>query len=56
MPVVALAAPLVWAAWEAVSADSNGLDAALSSLLWPGVALYLGAMAVLWAGWKIELE
>jgi hypothetical protein len=56
MPVVALFAPLVWAAWEAASADSGALSEALGALLWPGVALYFGTIAVLWAGWKIELE
>jgi hypothetical protein len=56
MPVVALLAPLIWAAWSAVSTDSNALRAAAEALVWPGIALYLGAVAVLWAGWKIELE
>jgi hypothetical protein len=56
MPLVALVAPLVWAAWAGVSADSGGAGEALAAMLWPGVALYLGAVAVLWAGWKIELE
>jgi hypothetical protein len=56
MPVVALVSPLAFAAWRAVSAESGALSQALESLLWPGVALYLGTLAVLWAGWKIELE
>jgi hypothetical protein len=56
MPVVALLAPIVWAAWKGVSADSGGLGEALTALVWPGVALYAGTLAVLWAGWKIELE
>jgi hypothetical protein len=56
MPLVALLAPLVWAAWEAASAESGALGEAFEALLWPGVALYLGTVAVLWAGWKIELE
>jgi hypothetical protein len=56
MPVVALLAPLVWAAWKAVSADDGALSEAALALVWPGVALYLGAVAVLWAGWKIDLE
>lgn len=56
MPIVALLAPLVWAAWEAASADSGALKAGLEAMVWPGVALYLGAIAVLWAGWKLELE
>lgn len=56
MPVVALLAPLIWAAWTAVSADADALAEAARAMLWPGVALYLGAVAILWAGWKIELE
>jgi hypothetical protein len=56
MPIVALLAPLVWAAWTAVSADANAFSEAARAMAWPGVALYLGAMAVIWAGWKIELE
>jgi hypothetical protein len=56
MPIVALLAPLAWAAWAGASADADALSEALRSLLWPGVALYFGAIAVLWAGWKIDLE
>ena len=56
MPIVALLAPLAWAAWEAASTDDAALDAFLTALIWPGVALYAGAVALLWAGWKIDLE
>lgn len=56
MPIVSLAAPIIFAAWQAASADNDALDAGLFALLWPGVALYFGALAVLWGGWKIELE
>jgi hypothetical protein len=56
MPLVALAAPVIFAAWTAASADVDAAGSVLNALVWPGVALYLGAMAVLWAGWKIELE
>ena len=55
MPVLSLLAPLVFAAWKAASV-SDGFDAALKALVWPGAGLYLAAVAVLWAGWKIELE
>ena len=53
MPVVAVLAPVVWAAWRAAS---EGVGDGLVALAWPGIALYAGAVAVLWAGWKIELE
>ncbi len=56
MPVVALLAPLAYAAWRAVSADSGALSAAALAFVWPGVLFYVGAIAVLWGGWKIELE
>jgi hypothetical protein len=56
MPVVALLAPIAWAAWRAASTDAAALDAFLNALVWPGAALYAGAVALLWAGWKIELE
>jgi hypothetical protein len=26
------------------------------ALIWPGLPLYLVTLAVLWGGWKIELE
>jgi hypothetical protein len=56
MPVVALLAPVVYAAWQGASAGSDGMAAALTTLLWPGVLLYGGTLAVLWGGWKIDLE
>ena len=56
MPVISLLAPLVFAAWKAASAHSGALSAAATALVWPGVALYLGALAVLWCGWKMDLE
>jgi hypothetical protein len=56
MPIVAILAPVIWAAWTGASADNDGLKEALVALAWPGVALYFGALALLWGGWKIELE
>jgi len=53
MPVVALLAPLVYAAWKATDENfSSGLEA----FFLPGVGFYVLALAVLWGGWKIELE
>ncbi len=56
MPVVSLLAPLLFAAWSGVSAEDHALRSGLTALVWPGIGFYLGALAVLWAGWKIELE
>jgi hypothetical protein len=56
MPVLSLLAPLLFAAWRAVSADTDSVHAALMALVWPGSGFYVASVAVLWAGWKIELE
>jgi hypothetical protein len=56
MPIMALAAPIVYAAWKGAAADGDAIGEAAFALVWPGIPLYLGALAVLWAGWKIELE
>jgi hypothetical protein len=56
MPLAALLAPLVYAAWKGASASDGALEAALVTLVWPGVLLYAGTLAVLWGGWKIDLE
>jgi hypothetical protein len=56
MPIVALVAPLIFAAWTGVSAAEDALKDAAIAFFWPGMGLYLGGLAVLWAGWKIELE
>jgi hypothetical protein len=56
MPVLALLAPLAFAAWRAIDADSDALEAAVRAFFWPGAGFYLIAVAVLWGGWKIDLE
>jgi hypothetical protein len=56
MPVLALVAPLVGAAWFGVSAEDDALGEAAFALIWPGVPAYFAALAVFWLGWKIELE
>jgi hypothetical protein len=55
MPVVGLLAPLIVAAWTGATGE-DGLAGALLAFFWPGVLFYAGAIAVLWAGWKIDLE
>lgn len=56
MPVVALIAPLIAAAWLGVSADEDALEEAAIGLVWPGLPAYFGTLAVFWLGWKIDLE
>jgi hypothetical protein len=56
MPVVSLLGPIIAFAWTLATAESDTLAKALFAIVWPGVPLYLVTVAVLWGGWKIELE
>jgi hypothetical protein len=56
MPVLALVAPVIAAAWLGVSADEDALGKAAFGLIWPGVPAYFATLAVFWLGWKVELE
>ena len=56
MPVVALLGPAIAFAWTLGTAEGDTLGKALFAILWPGVPVYLITVAVLWGGWKIELE
>jgi hypothetical protein len=56
MPVVALLGPVLAFAWTLGTAEGDTLAKALFAIVWPGVPLYLATVAVLWGGWKIELE
>lgn len=49
------------AAWRAVGVDapaslSDRLTTFATSLLWPGAAIFVGALVVMWAGWKFDLD
>ena len=56
MPVVALLTPAIAFAWTLGTAEGDAVGKAALALLWPGLPLYLATVAVLWGGWKIELE
>ena len=56
MFVVALVAPLISGAWHGATTDAEVGHAILSGLIWPGLPLYFGLIAIFWAAWKIELE
>jgi hypothetical protein len=56
MPVLALVAPIIAAAWQGVSADDDALGEAAFGLIWPGAPAYFATLAVFWLGWKVELE
>jgi hypothetical protein len=56
MPVLAVIAPAVSAAWKGATADSGALKEALLGFAWPGLPLYFGLLIIFIAAYKIELE
>ena len=56
MPVVALVGPVIASIWFGANAEDGALGEAAFALIWPGLPIYLVTLAVLWGGWKIELE
>jgi RsiW-degrading membrane proteinase PrsW (M82 family) len=56
MPVAALLAPAGYAVFRAFVGEEGAVEELTRALLWPGVIIYVVAVAVLWAGWALELE
>lgn len=50
IPGVALAAG--WALYDAAAADGSFLP----TLIWPGVAIFLGATLATWLGWQLDID
>jgi Zn-dependent protease with chaperone function len=48
----------VFAAYRAVSASGDGSRAGdfAANMAWPGVLIFLAVAAVVWFGWKAELD
>ena len=55
MPVVGLLAPAGYALYRAFSAD-DAVSGFLSAVLWPGIALYVIGVGILWLGWNANLD
>jgi tellurite resistance protein TehA-like permease len=56
MPIVPIVAPVVSAVWFGATADSDALVEAAKAFVWPGLAAYAVLFAVIWGGWKLDLE
>ena len=46
---------LAAAGWALYQASSSG-DAFLATLLWPGVAIFLGTTLASWLGWQLDID
>ncbi len=54
--VLGFAGAAAFAAYRAVSADGDALSAFAENLAWPGALIFLGVAAVVWLGWKANLD
>ena len=58
--VLALAGTAAFASWRAVAQEATDLGERLGtfgeSLLWPGALIFFGIAAMVWMGWKINLD
>ena len=56
MPAAALIAPLGYGVFRAFVGDDGAAAELGRAVVWPGILIYVVAVAVLWAGWALELE
>jgi hypothetical protein len=58
--LLGLAAAAAFAAYRAVSASGEDVGGRLAefgaNLFWPGVLIFAGVAAVVWLGWKANLD
>ena len=58
--VLGLAAAAAFSAYRAVSVSGEDVGGRLAefalNLLWPGVLIFAGVAAVVWLGWKANLD
>jgi hypothetical protein len=58
--VLGLGGAAVFAAYRAVSASGQAASGRFgefaANLVWPGVLIFLGVAAVVWLGWKANLD
>lgn len=56
MPAVALLAPLAFAAFRAFVGDDGALEEFGRGLVWPGAAIYVVTLLIVWGGWSLNLD
>lgn len=54
LPGVAVA--VLWAAYQAVTADDGAAGEFLGQLAWPGTAIYVVTTIAAYLGWRIDLD
>lgn len=56
LPIPGIALAIVWAAWQATSADVDAGGTFLRTLLWPGAGLFVGGLGSAFLGWRLDID
>jgi len=56
LPIPGIALALVWAAYQGVSAEEGAGTEFLSTLLWPGAAIFVLTTVTSYFGWRLDLD
>lgn len=56
LPAPGVLLAVVWALYQGVTAEEDGLGETLSQLLWPGIGILLGTTIAAYLGWRLDLD
>lgn len=56
LPFPGIVLALVWAAYQAVSAEDGAGAEFLNTLLWPGAAIFVLTTVTAYFGWRLDLD
>jgi hypothetical protein len=56
LPLPGVTLALLWAAYQAVSAQPPGIRVLLGTLAWPGAAVFAATTLVTYLGWRLDLD
>ena len=56
IPIPGLLLAVVWAAWQATSAEVDAGGEFARTLLWPGAGLFVGGLLAAFLGWRLDID
>lgn len=56
MPLAAIIAPVAFGVYRAFAGDDGALAEFGRGVAWPGAAIYIVTLLVLWGGWTLNLD
>jgi hypothetical protein len=52
LPIPAILVTAGWAFYDAIAASGDFLP----TLLWPGIAIFIGTIIATWLGWQLDID